>query len=70
VFIAKPEKALLDYIYLNMGNLKENTLIDSLRLQNTKQLKKRKIIFFAKQFNSKKLLRITKYILKRLYRYD
>lgn len=60
-FIAEPEKALLDYLYLNLsavGRDPAGYLRDSLRLQNRSALDKRKLARYAGRFGVKKLRRI------------
>jgi predicted transcriptional regulator of viral defense system len=59
-FIAEPEKALLDYCYLNLPlfKIKPDITFDSLRLQNLKLLKIRKIIAYAEVFGSNRLTEI------------
>jgi predicted transcriptional regulator of viral defense system len=57
-FIAEPEKALLDYLYLNLGGLDshDGELLDhSLRLQNRSLLNKKKLFAYARRFAVKKL---------------
>lgn len=57
-FIAEPEKALLDYLYLNLGGLdpKEGDLLErSLRLQNRSIMNKNKLFSYARRFAVKKL---------------
>ncbi|MBN3033438.1 MAG: hypothetical protein JW873_05020 [Candidatus Saganbacteria bacterium] len=57
-FIAEPEKALLDYLYLNLNALGKNPagyLRDSLRLQNRPVLNKRKLTAYAARYGVKKL---------------
>jgi len=57
-FIATPEKALLDYLYLNLGGINSGDkryFTDSLRLQNRAVLNKRKLLSFAQRFNIRKL---------------
>jgi hypothetical protein len=56
-FIAEPEKALMDYCYLKLLLFKTRPYIvfDSLRLQNLKFLKTRKIIAYAETFGSNAL---------------
>lgn len=56
VLIAQPEKALLDFIYLNLSSLKgKGTDVFGLsyRLQNLDILKKRKLKEFAKKYENK-----------------
>lgn len=60
-FIAEPEKALLDYLYLNLSAVGEDPvdyLRESLRLQNRSILNKRKLLGYAGRFGTKKLLKI------------
>jgi len=60
VFIAEPEKALMDYFYLNsslFGN-KIEEVFDSLRLQNLRLLRAKKIKEYASIFCSKKLMSV------------
>ena len=55
-FIAEPEKALLDYLYLNLGRVKDDDFFsESLRLQNRSLLNKKKLFSYASRFNIKKL---------------
>jgi predicted transcriptional regulator of viral defense system len=57
-FIAEPEKALLDYLYLNLGGLdpKDGDFLErSLRLQNRSLLNKKKLFSYARRFAVKKL---------------
>ncbi len=59
-FIAEPEKALLDYLYLNLsavGSDPDKYYRNSLRLQNRSRLDKRKLLKYAKCFGVKKLTR-------------
>ncbi len=58
-FIAEPEKALLDYLYLNLsavGSDPAGYLHDSIRLQNRSRLDRRKLQRYAARFCVKKLL--------------
>jgi hypothetical protein len=60
-FIAEPEKALLDYLYLNLGRLDPkdgNILEHSLRLQNISLLNKKKLFACARRFAVNKLYAI------------
>ena len=64
-FLAEPEKALLDYLYLNLrdvGNDVCGYLRAALRLQNRALLKKRKLAKYAERYGSKKLLNIVEQI--------
>ncbi|MBM3256682.1 MAG: hypothetical protein FJZ04_04430 [Candidatus Moranbacteria bacterium] len=57
-FMADPEKALLDYLYLNMGSIHPSDkqyFSGSLRLQNTALLNKKKLLSYAGRFKVKKL---------------
>ena len=60
-FIAEPEKALLDYLYLNLGGLdpKDGDILDRfLRLQNRSIMNKNKLSSYARRFAVKKLYAI------------
>ena len=66
VFIAEPEKALLDFIYLNLQDFKgkgENVFVLSYRFQNLDILKKRKLIDFAERFENKELFKVVENLL-------
>ncbi len=57
-FIAEPEKAVVDFLYLNLGKFNaadENVFEGSYRLQNTEILNLKKIVLYAKLFNNDKL---------------
>ena len=61
VFIAEPEKAVVDFLYLNLNNMPvDNTAIfrDSYRFQNLEQLKAAKIMKFSKLFDNPKLIKV------------
>ena len=61
VFIAEPEKAVVDFLYLNLDNMPvDNAAIfrDSYRFQNLEQLKAAKIMEFSKLFNNPKLIKV------------
>jgi predicted transcriptional regulator of viral defense system len=58
VFIAEPEKALVDFLYLNLNRFKGSAgdiFKESYRFQNTGILNQRKIIFFSRIFKNKRL---------------
>lgn len=55
-FIAVPEKALLDLIYLKWGNISSNRLTE-LRLQNLDRINIKKLVDCAKHFNKQSILR-------------
>ena len=59
VFIAEPEKAVVDFIYLNLSKFKKSAkeqFAQSFRFQNTEKLSAKKTLFYASLFNSRKLL--------------
>ena len=61
-FIAEPEKAIVDFIYLNMDKFKgsaEDLLVESYRLQNIETLKAEKVAKYAKFFKNEKLTAIS-----------
>jgi len=58
VFIAEPEKALVDFLYLNLNKFKEpakGIFKDRYRFQNIETLSRNKILFFAEVFKNKRL---------------
>lgn len=60
-FIAEPEKALLDYLYLNLGRITpddKDFFTGSLRLQNRSIINRKKLNSYARRFGVKKLGRI------------
>jgi predicted transcriptional regulator of viral defense system len=60
-FIAEPEKAVVDFLYLNLSNFKESDkdIFElSYRFQNTQDLSKKKLKDFSHLFNSKKLIKV------------
>lgn len=64
-FMAEPEKALLDYLYLNLGSINDkdkNYFTGFLRLQNRSRLDKKKLLLYSKRFGLKKLDRILEQI--------
>lgn len=66
VIIAEPEKAILDFIYLNLKDFKnkdEDVFSLSYRFQNLDILKKRKLIDFAKKFENKEILDVMEKLL-------
>lgn len=66
-FIAEPEKAVVDFLYLNLNNMPvDNTAIfrDSYRFQNLEQLKAARITEFSRLFNSSKLTKAAGNFLK------
>jgi len=68
-FMASPEKAAVDFIYLNRHKFKDNyakALYDSFRFQNADILKKVKLFEYAKLFNDRKLILIVTALLRGL----
>lgn len=64
-FIAEPEKALLDHLYLNLGSVKRsdpNYLNSSLRLQNRSILNKKRLVLYAGRYGVKKLIKIVEHL--------
>ena len=60
-FMAEPEKALLDYIYLNLGKINPNNkgfIKESLRLQNFSTIHKKKLLQYAAKYKIAKLSRL------------
>jgi hypothetical protein len=61
-FIAEPEKAVADFVYLNLHRIPadaaEETLLESFRFQNPGSLRKKKIADYFGLFNSKKMTKI------------
>ncbi|UCD85476.1 MAG: hypothetical protein JSU92_04600 [Deltaproteobacteria bacterium] len=60
-FIAEPEKALLDYLYLNLGRIApedKDFFTGSLRLQNRPVINRKNLSSYAGRFGVKKLDRI------------
>ncbi len=64
--IAEPEKALLDYFYLNLGQINDKQDIEELRFnyQELKKINKSKIKKYSKEFNIKKLDKMINLLLK------
>ncbi len=66
-FIALPEKAVVDFIYLNLSNMRKNdadVFEDSFRFQNVEKLNQKKIRKYAGLFNNKKLMIVVKNFLE------
>ena len=62
-FMAEPEKALVDFLYLNLSKFKDDPrdiLEHSYRLQNIEDLNTDRFIEWAKLFKTKKLMRVIK----------
>lgn len=61
-FIAEPEKAVVDFFYLNLEKFEEadeKVFEESYRLQNVEMLKQKKVMKFANLFGSGKLMRLS-----------
>ncbi len=66
-YIASPEKALVDFLFFKLRDLKsydQDVFSESFRLQNLEQLKLRKLLRIAKKFESKKLLEAVEWLIK------
>ncbi|MFH1541082.1 MAG: hypothetical protein ABID79_04420 [Elusimicrobiota bacterium] len=66
-FIATPEKAVADFLYLNKNRFDKNyrdILKESFRFQNTDSLNRRKFKFYVKLFSNQKLSQIAECFLK------
>lgn len=64
-FMAEPEKALLDYLYLNLGSIEaddKDYYRKSLRLQNRSILNRKKIISYAGRYGTKKLMDVLEHL--------
>jgi len=62
-FIAEPEKAIVDFLYLNLSDFSgahPDIFRESYRFQNLSELESRKIKMFAEVFGNKKLLRVVR----------
>lgn len=62
-FIALAEKAIIDFLYLNLSRFQEDyekVLQESFRVQNIGMLKKTRLEKFAKLFNNKKLMKVVR----------
>ena len=62
-FIAEPEKAVVDFLYLNLHKFKageRDIFAGSYRFQNVEDLKLKRVIMLSKLFNSRKLLKVVK----------
>ena len=62
-FIAEPEKAVVDLLYLQLNKIKDCSAAlfeEYFRLQNLDSLKPGKIMAYAKVFGSSKLMRVAK----------
>jgi len=67
VLIAEPEKAVLDFIYLNLQDFKkqdEDVFEISYRFQNLNILRKRKLIDFTRRYKNREVLEVVEKLLK------
>ena len=65
-FIAEPEKAVVDFFYLNLERFKvddPNVFEGSYRFQNMEKLSHTKTLYYAKLFENKKLIKVTRLFL-------
>jgi len=62
-FVASPEKAFLDLVYLTPG-ADDITYLEELRLQNLEVLQPKNLIAFAERSDSPKLIRVAKNIVQ------
>ncbi len=72
VFIAEPEKAVLDFIYLNRSEFKnknKDVFAESYRFQNLNLLKKKKLIEYAQKYNNKRVFNITEKLIEFIKEY-
>lgn len=63
-FIAEPEKAIIDFLYLNLRKFRldvKEILRSSYRFQNLEGLRQKKITDLAKAFNNHRLMEIARY---------
>ena len=62
LLLAEPEKAVVDFLYLNLKRFKANAeeqFSSSYRFQNVDKLRQKKLLELAKVFHSRGLLRVT-----------
>lgn len=60
-FIATPEKAVVDFLYLNLSHFKvsePDIFASSYRFQNTSGISKKRLKIFAQLFNNQKLIKV------------
>ncbi|MFZ5801209.1 MAG: type IV toxin-antitoxin system AbiEi family antitoxin domain-containing protein [Candidatus Omnitrophota bacterium] len=61
-FIAEAEKAVADFLYLNLAQFKKDypaALLDAYRFQNFEKLNVKRLMELAQLFNNRKLLKVT-----------
>lgn len=64
-FMAEPEKAVVDFLYLNLSQFKNNArevLEHSYRFQNIEELSEKRLMELGKLFGNKKLTRVLKQV--------
>lgn len=69
--MAEPEKALVDFFYLNLGRIRredEKVFEESYRLQNLEILRTKKLMEFALLFDSRKLMDVAQNLCKLIKR--
>ena len=65
VFIASPEKALIDKIYFDANvSYEDDYFLENLRLQNFEELKVKKLQDFSRRLNSKKVSQMTQILIR------
>ena len=63
MLVAEPEKAMLDFIYLNLQDFKgkkEDVFSLSYRFQNLDILKKKKLMHFAQKYENERVVDVVK----------
>jgi hypothetical protein len=66
-FMARPEKAVVDFIYLNLHRFRDNfksVISESFRFQNYEDLNKDLLLFYSNLFASNKLQRVIKALIE------
>ena len=66
IFMAEPEKAVVDFLYLNLSRFGKNTkevLEQSYRFQNFEELNPKKLRNFGGLFKSKKLMVVVEQVI-------
>jgi predicted transcriptional regulator of viral defense system len=72
VFIAEPEKAILDFIYLHQAEFKgkdKDVFEESFRLQNLEVLKRNKLLAYGKMYNNKTMLNVVEKLIEIIKEY-
>ena len=66
-FIAEVEKAVVDFLYLNLGRFDNNTrevLEQSYRFQNIEELNPQRLVELGRLFKTKKLMRVVRDLIR------